>query len=233
MEEKEKVCNCSDECTCGCNEGETCTCNDECNHCECEECHCEENGCDCNEHCECEDCDCEEDECDCNEKKHHKKDKKEKKDKYKKIIKELEEKVKELETKNLSVQADMINYRKRKEEETARMLKYASEDIVTDLLGTIDNFERAIKMDDDNLEDEVSKFLSGFKMIYCNLVSTLEKYEVKAIDETNKEFDPTYHQAVMTEKVEGMESGMVIEVLQKGYILKDKVIRTAMVKVSE
>ena len=227
MEEKEKVHNCSDECTCGCNEETTCTCNDECNssHCECEDFNCEENESNYNKQCECE-----EDECDCNEKKHHKK---EKKDKYKKRINELEEKIRELETKNLSVQADMINYRKRKEEETAKMLKYASEDIVTDLLSTIDNFERAIKMDDDNLEDEVSKFLSGFKMIYCNLVSTLEKHEVKTIDEVNKEFDPAYHQAVMTEKIEGMEPGMIIEVLQKGYILKDKVIRTAMVKVSE
>jgi len=61
----------------------------------------------------------------------------------------------------------------------------------------------------------------------------LNKYEVKAIDGINKPFDPTYHQAVMTEKREGIEPGIVIEVLQKGYILKDKVIRPAMVRVSE
>ena len=70
-------------------------------------------------------------------------------------------------------------------------------------------------------------------MIYCHLTNTLEKFEVKAIDGNNKPFDPTYHQAVLTEKVEGVESGMVVEVLQKGYLLKDKVIRPAMVKVSE
>ena len=70
-------------------------------------------------------------------------------------------------------------------------------------------------------------------MIYCNLVNILENYGVKAIDGGNKPFDPTYHQAVLTEKREGVESGMVLEVLQKGYLLKDKVIRPAMVKVSE
>ena len=126
-----------------------------------------------------------------------------------------------------------VVYRKRKEEEMSKMLKYSNEDLVKEILPIVDNFERAINMDDDNLEDEVSKFLSGFKMIYCKLISTLEKYEVKAIDGNNKPFDPTYHQAVMTESKEGVEPGMVLEVLQKGYLLKDKVIRPAMVKVSE
>lgn len=115
----------------------------------------------------------------------------------------------------------------------SRILKYSNEDIVKQLLPTIDNFERAIKMDDQNLDDQLSKFLEGFKMIYCNLVNTLDIFEVKAIDGLNQKFDPTYHEAVLTEKVEGVEPGMVIEVLQKGYLLKDKVIRSAMVKVSE
>ena len=127
----------------------------------------------------------------------------------------------------------MVNYRKRKEEEVARMLKYSNEDIAKDLLPIVDNFERAISMDDDDLTDELSKFLEGFKMIYCHLTDVLNKFEIKAIDGNKKPFDPNYHQAVLTEKVEGMEPGMVIEVLQKGYLLKDRVIRTAMVKVSE
>ena len=126
----------------------------------------------------------------------------------------------------------MINYRKRKDEEIIRMLKYSAEDIVRELLPVVDNFERAIKMDDNNLEDELSKFLEGFKMIYCNLVSILEKNEVKQIDGNNKPFDPTYHQAVMTEASD-KEKDIVLEVLQKGYLYKDKVIRPAMVKVSE
>lgn len=169
--------------------------------------------------------------CTCDHKECHK-DKKHKHD-YKKKIQELEEKNKELEEKSLRAHAELINFRKRKEEETTRLLKYSNEALVKELLPTLDNFGRAINMDDDNLEDEVSKFLQGFKMLYCNFANVLEHYDVKEIDSLNKPFDPTYHQAVMTEKREGVEAGMVIEVLQKGYMLKDKVIRPTMVKVSE
>ena len=184
--------------------------------CECNECNCEEE-CKCDEECTCE--------------KEQKKEKK--KDKYKKQIQELEEKIKGYEEISLRDKAEMINYRRRKEEETSKMLKYCNEDLIKQLLPVIDNFERAIKMDDDNLEDEVSKFLSGFKMIYSNLALTLQNFEVKAIDGANKPFDPVYHDAVMTEHRDDLEPGMIIEVLQKGYMLKDRVIRPAMVKVSE
>ncbi len=155
-----------------------------------------------------------------------KKTKKDDKEKLKIQIKELEEK-------NLRTQAELINYRKRKEEEISRMLKYANEDLVKEILPLLDNFERAIKMDDEDLEDEVSKFLAGFKMIYVDFKNMLEKYEIIAIDGNNKPFNPVYHQAVMTTKVEATEPGMVLEVLQKGYLLKDRVIRPAMVRVSE
>lgn len=158
------------------------------------------------------------------------------KEEIKKIKEEneaLKKQNQELNEKILISKAELINYRKRKEEEVEKMLKYANEDIALSILPTLDNFERAINMDDDNLEDEVSKFLSGFKMIYGNLKNNLEKYEIKAIDGINKPFDPIYHQAMMTEKREDIEPGIVIEILQKGYLLKDKVIRPAMVKVSE
>lgn len=166
------------------------------------------------------------------ENKEEKKPKK-KQEKQKKECKcdEKDVKIKELEESLLRLKADNINYRKRKDEEVSKMLEYSNEDIVKDILPIVDNFERAIKLDDDNLSDELSKFLEGFKMIYCHLTTTLEKYGVKAIDGDNKEFNPVYHQAVLTEK--GEKPGMVIEVLQKGYLLKDKVIRPAMVKVSE
>ena len=113
------------------------------------------------------------------------------------------------------------------------MLKHADSDIIFEMLSIVDDLERAIKLDDNILDDEVSKFLSGIKIIYSRLVSILEKYEVKEIDALNKEFDPTYHQAVLTEKVEGVKPNIVVEVLQKGYMYKDKVIRHTMVKVSE
>lgn len=163
----------------------------------------------------------------------HGKDKKGKKDRHLEKLKQALLKIDELEEQSLRDKAELINYRKRKDEEVTRMLKYANEDLVKELLPTIDNLERAIKLEDDNLTEDVSKFLSGVKMIYCSTISTLEKFGVKAIDGANKPFDPTFHQAVMTEMRDGVQSGMVLEVLQKGYLLKDKVIRPAMVKVSE
>ena len=226
-EKNKKTCACDEKCECGCNEGKACTCEDEkcnckecsCDVCSCEDCKCEECSC---ENCDCEECDCEDCEDIVNEING-----------LNKTISELEQKLKDAEQDILKEKAETINYRKRKDDEVGKMLKYCNEDLVEEILPTLDNFERAIALDDTNLTDELSKFLSGFKMIYCHLVNALEKYGVKAIDGFNKPFDPTYHNAVMTEKVEGVKPGMVVEVLQKGYLLKDKVIRTAMVKVSE
>lgn len=145
----------------------------------------------------------------------------------------LEDKVKKLEEALLRNQAELMNYKRRKEEEVSRMLKYSEEDIVREFLPILDNFERAIKMDDDNLDDDVSKFLEGFKMVYTQIKNMLDKFEVKEIEAFGKMFDPTYHQAVMKESNPDKESGIVLEVFQKGYIYKDRVIRPAMVKVNE
>ena len=223
--EKEK-CNCTEHCTCG----DDCNCTEDvkCS----EDCHCGEHECKCDETCKChegeQECHCEHD-----DKKNDKKKKKEEKNKYKQIIEELKEELKKKDQDVLVAKADLINYRKRKDEEVVRMLKFCNEDLIKQMLPIMDNFERAIKLDDDNLDDEVSKFLEGFKMIYCSMQNVMGSFEVKAIDGANKPFDPTYHNAIMVEQKEGVEPGIVIEVLQKGYIYKDKVIRPAMVKVSE
>ena len=141
-------------------------------------------------------------------------------------------KISELEDKLIRQNADMVNYRKRKEEEVNRMLKFCHEDMIKDILPILDNFERAISLET-NLGEEERKFLDGFKMIYSHLENVMEKFDVKMIDDTNKPFDPVYHNAILLEKREGVEPGIVVETLQKGYMLKDKVIRAAMVKVSE
>lgn len=148
-------------------------------------------------------------------------------------IEDLKKKNDELMNKFLYSQAEFANFKKRKDQETANMLKYSNMDIARELLPVVDNFERAIKLDDSNLNDELSKFLDGFKMIYSHLVELLHKFEVEEIDCLNKEFDPNFAQALMTVKAEGVEPGIVVEVLQKGYMLKDKMIRPALVKVSE
>jgi len=165
--------------------------------------------------------------------KEEKKNKKEKKNKFEAENLELKNKVSELEDKLIRTQAEMINYRKRKDEETARLLEYSNEDIAKDLLPIIDNFERAISMDDDNLEDEVSKFLEGFKLIHNGLKNVLNKYEIIEINPINEEFNPDYHNAVMVDDNKDVADNIVTEVFQKGYMLKSRIIRPAMVKVNQ
>lgn len=168
----------------------------------------------CDNECTCDEC--QSDECVCGDECHCNED----------IIKNLENEL-------LKSKAEFINYKKRLDDEHSKFIKYCNEDLIKQILPTLDNFERAINMDDKNLNDEVSKFLSGFKMIYCNFVNVLKSSGIVEIDGNNKPFNPTYHEAIMTEKREGVESGMVLDVLQKGYILNGKVIRPAMVRVSE
>ena len=228
MEDNKHTCECED---CKCNKQEKCTSDCNCN----EGCDC---GCQDGKECTCEDCKCNEnkckEECTCGCHEHKlRKDKKKEKNKFKEEIEKLKLENKKKEEEVLIARADLINYRKRKDEEVTRMLKFCNEDLIKQILPILDNFERAIKLDDDNLNDEVSKFLEGFKMIYCNMQNVMENFEVKPIDGANKPFDPVYHNAIMVEQREGVEPGMVLEVLQKGYIYKDKVIRPAMVKVSE
>ena len=150
-----------------------------------------------------------------------------------KEIEDLKNKVSSLQESLLRNQAELQNYKKRKDEETDKIMKYKDEELIKELLPIIDNFERAIKMDDNDLSDEVSKFLEGFKIIYTNTINILEKFQVKAIEADGVEFDPTYHHAVLTDHDESKPEGVVLEVLQKGYMYKDRVIRPAMVKVNE
>ena len=158
--------------------------------------------------------------------------KKKKNDKENELIVELNNKIKELESKLLYKDADLINYRKRKDEEVSNMLKYSNLDMASELLIDVDDLERAIKIDDDVLDDELSKFLSGFKMIYTRLINILNNFEIKEIEALGKEFDPRYHQAVLTDNVSDKGNNIILDVLQKGYMYKDKVIRPAMVKVN-
>lgn len=129
--------------------------------------------------------------------------------------------------------AEMINYRKRKEEETDNKLKYANQDLILEILPVLDNFERAIKLDDNILTDELSKFLAGFKMMYASLCEVLKKFGVEEIECVGKEFDANTMQALMVDNDPNFEDDVVLEVLLKGYKLKDRVIRAASVKVNK
>ena len=146
---------------------------------------------------------------------------------------ELLKKNAELNEKVLRLAAEMQNMRKRYEEEIANFHKYEGEELIKKILPIVDSFEMAIKLDNNDLSDDLSRFLSGFKMIYTNLVTILNSMEIQEIEALNLKFDPKFMDAVLTSQETGVEPGMVMEVLQKGYLYKDKLIRPAMVRVSE
>ena len=162
--------------------------------------------------------------------------KKEKKNKKEKAsdaeILKLKEENATLNDKVLRINAELQNIKRRNSEEISRLMKYDGETFIKKLLPVIDNFERAINMDDDNLEDEISKFLSGFKMIYSNLKNILDEMEIKEIECIGKPFDSMNIEAVLSYLDETKEENIVLDCLQKGYTYKDKVIRPAMVKVN-
>lgn len=130
-------------------------------------------------------------------------------------------------------QAELINYRRRKEEETNNMLKFANQDLILEILPIVDNFERAIKEDDNDLTDELSKFLAGFKIMYASLNDVLKKYGVEEINRVGEIFNPSEEQALLTDSLPDHADEEVLEVLLKGYKLKGRVIRPASVKINQ
>ena len=163
------------------------------------------------------------------EKETKKKETVKKKNKNEELIEKLEKELAEAKDKSMRIQAEMLNFRKRKEEEVEKLYKYANEDILKKLLLIVDNFERAIKFENEDNKE----IFKGFNMIYQNILNILKENSVTEIDALDKPFDPNYHQAVLTEKKDGVEQGIVIEVMQKGYMYKDRILRPTMVKVSE
>jgi molecular chaperone GrpE len=150
----------------------------------------------------------------------------------------------------LRVQADFENYRRRTQREKEEFTRYASMKLIGELLPVLDNFERALqaigKAEKNRLEEEgraegpspgagqaeFESFRKGVDMIYRQLVQVLEADGLKAMEPVGQPFDPNLHQAVMQVSSDEYEEGIVVEVLQKGYWLKDKVLRPALVKVS-
>jgi len=124
--------------------------------------------------------------------------------------------------------ADTENTRKRLQNEFEQLSKYHIQKFALEVLPVLDNCERALEHE---TSDEA--YRKGVERIYAQLKGALEREGVTEIEALDKPFDGNWHQALMSEKVEGVEPGMVIQVLQKGYKLKDRILRAAMVKVSE
>lgn len=127
------------------------------------------------------------------------------------------------------LQADFANFKRRSTEEKTNYLNLGLERLALDILPVLDNFERALEM----VDDRESPFFEGMEMLEKQFIEILTKNKVIEIQAEGQVFDPNFHHAVMTEAVEGVESGLVTSVLQKGYVHGEKVIRPAMVKVSE
>ncbi|WP_423364490.1 heat-inducible transcriptional repressor HrcA [Mycoplasma sp. P36-A1] len=140
-------------------------------------------------------------------------------------------KVQELENNVARAYADAQNYERRAKIDADNQVVKKVTGIVEKILPALDNFERALKVDSE--DETLNNFLKGFDMIYQQLYSALEEEGIKQIDAIDKPFDSEYHQAVMSVAVDGVESGLVIEELQKGYTFKNKVLRHTLVKVSE
>lgn len=138
----------------------------------------------------------------------------------------------ELLTRFKRLQADFLNYKKRVEKEKDSLVNYGIETLTVDILPVLDNFERALEAEVDK-DNEDDSFFKGIEMIYDSLVGVLNKNDIKEMESLEEPFDPEYHHAVAMEASEEYEENTVIKILQKGYIMKDKVIRPSMVIVSK
>jgi molecular chaperone GrpE len=147
-------------------------------------------------------------------------------------LKEEAAKAGELQDKILRLQADFENTRKRLEREKQDFLKFANEGIILELLNILDDLERTVELAESKHQD-LSAFLKGVEMILAHLYEMLKEYGLKPIQAQGKLFDPHYHEAMMQAENKDLPEHTIVEELQKGYMLNERVIRTSKVKVSK
>ena len=183
--------------------------------------------------CECGDgCCCNNDNtCGCGHVEEETKKEKKKKGKDNKELEEAKAMIMELQTKLMYTQADSINYRKRKDEEIANMLKYANQDLLLDLVNMIDNLDRAASLKAES--EESKKIQTGIVMISNQFKDILKKYGVVEIEALGYPFDADYMEAMMVDSDKTKPNEMVLEVLMKGYKYKDRILKHAVVKVNQ
>ena len=129
----------------------------------------------------------------------------------------------------MRLMAEFQNYKRRAAKEKTDTLQYANEKIVGDLLPVIDNFERALATETDDLEG----YAKGMQLIFEQFKKALENAGLEEIKAMDEDFDPNVHNAVMTDNIEDKDDGKITKVLQKGYKLRDKVVRPSMVAVNK
>jgi molecular chaperone GrpE len=146
-------------------------------------------------------------------------------------LESLRTQVDELSQRLLRAQADFDNFRKRTRQEKEELTQYANAKLIADLLPVMDNFLLAIQAASGQGEAEV--LMKGVDMVFRQLAGVLEKAGVRTMEPVGEPFDPNRHEAVLSEAAEGIQPGVVLEVLRTGYLLQDRVLRPAMVKVSQ
>ncbi|MFB7138592.1 nucleotide exchange factor GrpE [Gottfriedia sp. NPDC056225] len=146
-------------------------------------------------------------------------------------LQKLRAEVDEKENKYLRLHADFENYKRRALLDQQALMTYRAQSLVSDLLPVLDNFERALQVE--ATEEQTASLKQGMEMVYRLLVEAVKKEGVEEIPALGEQFDPNFHQAVMQESDASKPSNEVLQEFQKGYKLKDRVIRASMVKVNE
>ncbi|MFS0575275.1 nucleotide exchange factor GrpE [Sporosarcina sp. 179-K 3D1 HS] len=146
-------------------------------------------------------------------------------------VEELTTLLEEEENKRLRLLADFENFKRRASLDKEAMQKYRAQELISNLIPVLDNFERALTVEVKT--EEAQSLLEGMEMVHRSLLQALESEGLVEIEAHDQEFDPNFHQAIMTGQDEEKSAGVVLEVFQKGYQLKDRVLRPSMVKVNE
>ncbi len=146
-------------------------------------------------------------------------------------VQEAEDRAKEAEDKFLRTHADFDNIKKRLEKEKYQAIDYASEKFAKDLLSTIDTLEMALQSatTDGSSDELIAKLKEGIELTIKNVMTTFEKHDISVVE--TDEFDPQVHNAVMQVQSDNHENGQIVQVMQKGYMYKDRLLRPAMVSI--
>ncbi|WP_081986944.1 nucleotide exchange factor GrpE [Planococcus sp. CAU13] len=146
-------------------------------------------------------------------------------------VAKLKEELEKEQNKYLRLLADFDNFKRRNQKDKEIQAKFRSQSLLTDLLPVLDNFERALAVEAKS--EEAEALLKGVEMVQKSLLEAVKREGLEEVKAVGEHFDPNFHQAVMQEKDEQAEPGTVLQELQKGYTLKGRVLRPAMVKVNE
>lgn len=143
----------------------------------------------------------------------------------------LKQQLEEEQNKAIRLRADFENYKRRVQLDKEADYKYRAQSVLSDILPVLDNFERALAVE--TTSEEAASLAKGVEMVYRSLLDAVSKEGLEQIAAEGVPFDPNFHQAVMQEKDDSKDSGIVLQELQKGYKLKDRILRPSMVKVNE